>query len=81
MLIAPKDPLGLPAGSVRAILTLLLVAVSAALLFVPSVESASEVRAMFVMLTGIAVRDYFASRGAQDAEQKPSVYINEPDEA
>jgi hypothetical protein len=55
-------PLGLPKGSVRAILTFVLVAITAAVLFVPISAGSAEVRSMFVLLTGIAVRDYFSSR-------------------
>ena len=56
------EPFNLPNGSVRALLTVLLVAISAIVLFVPSVNGSDDVRAMFVLLTGIAVRDYFAHR-------------------
>jgi hypothetical protein len=55
-------PLGLPKGSVRAILTFVLVAITAAVLFAPISAGSAEVRSMFVLLTGIAVRDYFSSR-------------------
>lgn len=44
---------------VKAVICLSLVAISAAILFVPVVEGADEVKAMFILLTGIAVRDYF----------------------
>jgi hypothetical protein len=67
------EPLNLPRGSIRAALTLLLVAVSAALLFIPTVDDAGDVKSMFVLLTGIAVRDYFATREAQNAEDGPTV--------
>jgi hypothetical protein len=59
-------PLGLPKGSVRAILTFILVAITAAVLFVPISEGSAEVRSMFVLLTGIAVRDYFSTRAETD---------------
>jgi hypothetical protein len=59
-------PLGLPKGSVRAILTFVLVAITAAVLFVPISEGSAEVRSMFVLLTGIAVRDYFSTRAETD---------------
>lgn len=64
------EPLGLPRGSVRAILTILLVLVCAAMLFVGTKDK--TVAAMFVLLTGIAVRDYFVTRAAsneRDGEQ------------
>jgi hypothetical protein len=57
-----SDPFNLPNGSIRALLTVLLVTISAIVLFVPSVNGSDDVRAMFVLLTGIAVRDYFAHR-------------------
>ena len=60
-----QDPLGLPNGSVRAFLTILLVGITAAVLFVPVAARTDDVKAMFVLLTGIAVRDYFASRDRQ----------------
>lgn len=59
------DPFGLPNGSVRAALALLLVGITAAVLFVPVAKGTDDVKAMFVLLTGIAVRDYFASRDRQ----------------
>jgi hypothetical protein len=64
-----SEPLGLPRGSVRAILTLALVAVSAALLFVPAKDA--DAKSMFLLLTGIAVRDYFATRSTQNEQDGP----------
>lgn len=46
----------------RYFLTLVLVVVSATMLFVPVVVGASDIRAMFLLLTGIAVRDAFAAK-------------------
>lgn len=74
-----KEPLGIPRGSVRAIVTILLVLVSASMLFVPVVGDAS-VKDMFVMLTGIAVRDYFATRAAQNREDGPQLPAPSPNE-
>lgn len=54
-------------------LTLLLVCVTGLLLFVPVAKGASDVKSMFVLLTGIAVRDYFASRTADTAEAPRNV--------
>jgi hypothetical protein len=74
-----QDPLGLPNGSVRAILAILLVGITAAVLFIPVAEDSNDVKAMFVLLTGIAVRDYFSSRDRQaereriDESTEPSV--------
>jgi len=73
--ILPKtnvtEPLGLPRGSVRAVITILLILISASLLFVPSVTGTDDVRSMFLLLTGIAVRDYFATRKDQNEEDGP----------
>ena len=69
----PELPLGLPAGSVRAIITILLVIVSASLLFVDTASGADDVKAMFVMLTGYAVKLYFDTRQDQEAAQGPTV--------
>ncbi len=63
--MSSRDPLGLPNGSVRAILTMALVAITAVVLFIPVARGTDDVKAMFVLLTGIAVRDYFSSRDRQ----------------
>ena len=55
----------------RALLTILLVVVSAVALFVPVTAGAGDVKAMFVLLTGIAVRDYFAHRQEQEKAEGP----------
>ena len=39
--------------------------VTLTVLFVPVAKGTDDVKAMFVLLTGIAVRDYFASRDRQ----------------
>jgi len=70
-----REPLDLPRGSVRAIVTLMLVVVSAVALFAPIAEGADDVKSMFLLLTGIAVRDYFAHRQEQNAEDGP---VTEP---
>lgn len=67
------EPLGLPRGSVRAVITILLIVISASLLFVPTVTGTDDVRSMFLLLTGIAVRDYFAARKEQNEEDGPVV--------
>lgn len=66
-----REPLGLPRGSVRAILTILLVLVAAVALFAPIAPGADDVKAMWLLLTGIAVRDYFAHRQEQNEEDGP----------
>jgi hypothetical protein len=60
------EPLGLPRGTVRAVITVLLVGITAAVLFVPTKDGSDQVKAMFVLLTGIAVRDYFSQRREAD---------------
>jgi hypothetical protein len=71
MQLSRDEPLGLPRGSVRAFLTTLLVGITAAVLFTPIQTGNDDVKAMFVLLTGIAVRDYFSSRDRQ-AERSES---------
>lgn len=46
-------------NAVKAAIVFVLLAISAALLFMPIAAGAEEVKGMFVLLTGIAVRDYF----------------------
>jgi hypothetical protein len=67
----------MPRGSVRAILTLGLVAVSAATLFVHIVDDRAV--GMLFALTVMAVKDYFGVRAAQNAEDGPpsKPYVNE----
>ena len=64
------EPLGLPRGTVRAVITVLLVGISAAVLFIPTKDGSDQVKAMFVLLTGIAVRDYFSHRHESDAHHR-----------
>ena len=68
-----KEPLNLPRGSVRAIVTIILVLVAAVALFAPIAEGADDVKSMWLLLTGIAVRDYFAHRAEQNEEDGPVV--------
>ena len=72
-----REPLNLPRGSVRALLTLLLVVVSALTLFLPVAKSVHDVKAMFVMLTALAVKDYFAHRKRENQADGP--VTQEPD--
>ncbi len=72
-----QEPLGLPRGSVRAIITLVLLGVTCVLAFVPGDPT---VTGMFVLLTGIAVRDYFGHRAIRNEEDGPAVppsYVRE----
>jgi hypothetical protein len=64
------EPLGLPNGSVRAFLTTLLVGITAAIMFLPIPAGKDDVKSMFVLLTGIAVRDYFSSREQSDRRRE-----------
>jgi hypothetical protein len=68
-----REPLNLPRGSVRAIVTIILVLVAAVALFAPIAEGADDVKSMWLLLTGIAVRDYFAHRKEQNEEAGPAV--------
>lgn len=65
------EPFGLPRGSVRALLTVILVALSGVAMFVPVVDE--NIKSMVVLLTGIAVRDYFAVRKTQNDQDGPPV--------
>ena len=76
-----KDPLGLPNGSVRAILTILLVGITAAVMFIPVAKGTGDVKAMFVLLTGIAVRDYFSSRDRQAERERADEPVTPTTEA
>lgn len=63
------EPLGLPRGSVRAILTIVL-AVGA----VPvAVFAESAGQTFYAALAGIALRDYFAHRSEQNRVDGPTV--------
>lgn len=74
------EPLSLPRGSVRAILTVLVVLVAAAAVFVPIAPGAGDARSMFVMVAGFVLRDYFQHREKQNTEDGPplgEVYVRE----
>jgi hypothetical protein len=64
------EPLFLPKGSVRAALTMLLVGITTAVMFIPIPSGKDDVKAMFVLLTGIAVRDHFSSRDRQSEREE-----------
>lgn len=65
-----NEPLGLPRGSVRAILTLLLVVAAIAAAFLP-LHGNEAAQSSLLVLAGVAVRDYFGNRTAQNAEDGP----------
>jgi hypothetical protein len=74
------EPLSLPRGSVRAILTVLVVLVAAAAVFVPIAPGADDARSMFVLVAGFVLRDYFHTRDKQNAQDGPPLgetYVRE----
>jgi general stress protein CsbA len=64
-----NEPLGLPRGSVRAILTLLLLVAVVLTVFIPAANT-NALDALLV-LAGIAVRDYFTIRKQQNDTDGP----------
>lgn len=66
-----KEPLGLPRGSVRAIITLGLLMASVAMVFVPVNEK--EYATGLFALAGVAIRDYFQTRKTQNDEDGPQL--------
>lgn len=70
-MLSATEPLGLPRGSVRAILTILLLLVLILTLFVPVVPGAQDIRTGLLALAVMAVRDYFGVRAVQNAEDGP----------
>lgn len=70
-MVNTTEPFGLPRGSIRAAITILLVVVSALMLFLP--VHAEDIKQMFVLLTGLAVRDYFAHRSEANAQDGPPI--------
>ena len=50
----------LKTNDVKAGICFALIAVSSAILFVPIAEGAEEARAMFIMATALAIRDFFS---------------------
>ena len=73
------EPAGLPRGTVRAIITVLLLLMCGASMFIPIVEGAGEVRGALLALAGVATKSYFDIRSDQNAEDGPPV--GEPYEA
>jgi hypothetical protein len=61
------EPLGLPRGTVRALLTIVLVVAVAA------VTATGHDSTSLAVLAGIAVRDYFAARGIQNESDGPAL--------
>lgn len=49
----------LKTNAVKAAICFAMIAVSATILFVPVADGAEEVKAMFIFLTGLTVRDFF----------------------
>jgi hypothetical protein len=67
------EPLGLPAGTVRAVITLTLLVALIVTLFLPVVPAAKEVWSGLLALLVMAVRDYFAVRADTMKAQGPPV--------
>ncbi len=66
-----KEPLSLPRGSVRAIITLMLLGMVGMSMFIPIVEGAAEVRGALLTMASIAAKSYFDERKAQNEEDGP----------
>ncbi len=67
------EPLGLPRGSVRAILTMGLLALLAVTMFVEIVPGADEIRSGLLALAVMAVKEYFDGRSEQVAAEGPQL--------
>lgn len=67
-----QEPLGLPRGSVRAIITLLVVGAAITAAFVPMHGDAAA-RNMLIVIAGIVVRDYFGHRAVQNEQDGPAL--------
>ena len=61
------EPMGLPRGSIRAVIVLSLVAATVVL----SIWGDEATRTALVGILGFAVRDYFSHRSEQDAQNGP----------
>lgn len=66
-----KEPLGLPRGSVRAILTILLLVLLAVTMFVSVVPGAEDIRTGLVALATLAIKSYFDVRKEQNDVDGP----------
>ena len=65
-----QEPLGLPRGSVRAVLTLVLVLAAVATLFIPVVDD--RAMGMLLAFVGVAVQSYFRQREERNREEEPA---------
>ena len=75
-----KEPLSLPRGSVRAILTILLLVFVGVSMYVPVVPGAAEVRGALLALAGMAVKSYWDTREKQNEQDGPPLgdpYVRE----
>jgi hypothetical protein len=75
-----NEPAGLPRGTVRAIITVLLLLMCGASMFIPIVEGAGEVRGALLALAGVATKSYFDIRSEQNTEDGPPLgepYVND----
>lgn len=65
------EPLNLPRGSVRAILTILLVILLGLTMFIPVVPGAQDIRSGLLAATVAAVGHYFNTRQTQNQQDGP----------
>lgn len=70
-----KQPLGIPAGSVRAAIVLSLIVIVGVSIFVEPVKGASGTLTGLVGLLGFAIRDYFEQRKADDTDASGPVAV------
>lgn len=67
---------------VKAVIVFFLIAVSTAILFVPVADGAEEVKAMFIFLTGLAVRDFFGGvQSDKRVEELKQAYDPKPQDS
>lgn len=69
--MARAKPLALPRGSVRAIVTIMLTASAIAMVFAPINDK--EFATGLFALAGFCIRDYFATRQEQEAQEEPEM--------
>jgi hypothetical protein len=79
----------LDANEIKALVSVALVSITVVLLFVPVAKGADEIRAMFVLLTGIVVYDFIRSvqedkrvkdiQQAYDPKPAPSTVFDQDD--
>ena len=65
------EPLNLPRGSVRAILTIVVVVFAGLTLFIPIASGAGDARTLFVGAAAMIVKDYFTHRKDENEKAGP----------